>query len=83
MKSNYEIRAVQVDLARQMETIPFLKSFIDFIAECAGTVEHPEHLLIPNVNFAWLGSQSITAGFQDRKIAETVHRISILMRKEK
>ena len=53
------------------------------IAECTGTVEHPEHLLIPNVNFAWLGSQSIISGFQDRKIAETVHRISILMRKEK
>ncbi|MBO4649429.1 MAG: family 20 glycosylhydrolase [Lentisphaeria bacterium] len=33
MKLNYEIRAVQVDLARQMETIPFLKGFIDFIAE--------------------------------------------------
>ena len=33
MKQNYEIRAVQVDLARQMETIPFLKNYIDFIAE--------------------------------------------------
>lgn len=33
MNQNYQIRAVQVDLARQMETIPFLKGFIDFIAE--------------------------------------------------
>ena len=33
MKLNYKIRAVQVDLARQMETLPFLKGFIDFIAE--------------------------------------------------
>ena len=33
MKKSYQIRAVQVDLARQMETIPFLKGFIDFIAE--------------------------------------------------
>ncbi|MBQ6599781.1 MAG: family 20 glycosylhydrolase, partial [Lentisphaeria bacterium] len=33
MKMSYRIRAVQVDLARQMETIPFLKGFIDFIAE--------------------------------------------------
>ncbi|MBO4630377.1 MAG: family 20 glycosylhydrolase [Lentisphaeria bacterium] len=33
MKQDYQIRAVQVDLARQMETIPFLKGFIDFIAE--------------------------------------------------
>ena len=33
MKKNYQIRAVQVDLARQMETIPLMKGFIDFIAE--------------------------------------------------
>ena len=33
MNQNYQIRAVQVDLARQMESIPFLKGFIDFIAE--------------------------------------------------
>ena len=33
MELNYQIRAVQVDLARQMETLPFLKGFIDFIAE--------------------------------------------------
>ena len=33
MKIDYKIRAVQVDLARQMETIPFLKEYIDFIAE--------------------------------------------------
>ncbi|MBO4632295.1 MAG: family 20 glycosylhydrolase [Lentisphaeria bacterium] len=32
-RQNYRIRAVQVDLARQMETISFLKEFIDFIAE--------------------------------------------------
>ena len=33
MNQNYQIRAVQVDLARQMDSIPFLKGFIDFIAE--------------------------------------------------
>lgn len=33
MNQSYQIRAVQVDLARQMESIPFLKGFIDFIAE--------------------------------------------------
>jgi len=29
---NFKIRAVQLDLARQMETIDFIKGFIDFIA---------------------------------------------------
>ena len=33
MRTAYKIRAVQMDLARQMETIPFIKDFIDFIAE--------------------------------------------------
>ena len=33
MKTNFEIRAVQLDLARQMESMEFLKNFIDFIAE--------------------------------------------------
>ena len=33
MNVNYKIRAVQLDLARQMETMEFLKNFIDFIAE--------------------------------------------------
>ncbi len=33
MKLDYQMRAVQMDLARQMETIPFIKGFIDFIAE--------------------------------------------------
>ncbi len=33
MNINYRIRAVQLDLARQMESMEFLKDFIDFIAE--------------------------------------------------
>ena len=33
MKQKYEIRAAQIDLARQMEPIPFIKAFIDFLAE--------------------------------------------------
>lgn len=33
MSSEYKIRAVQLDLARQMETLPFIRKFIDFIAE--------------------------------------------------
>ncbi|MBO5722986.1 MAG: family 20 glycosylhydrolase [Lentisphaeria bacterium] len=33
MKPDFEIRAVQLDLARQMETMDFIKNFIDFIAE--------------------------------------------------
>ncbi len=33
MRLDYQMRAVQMDLARQMETIPFIKGFIDFIAE--------------------------------------------------
>ena len=32
-RQNYRIRAVQVDLARQMETVSFLKDYIDFIAD--------------------------------------------------
>ena len=33
MNIKYRIRAVQLDLARQMESMEFLKSFVDFIAE--------------------------------------------------
>ncbi len=33
VKIEYKIRAVQLDLARQMETLPFIREFIDFIAE--------------------------------------------------
>lgn len=33
MKVDFEIRAVQLDLARQMESLDFIKKFIDFIAE--------------------------------------------------
>ena len=32
MKTDYRIRAVQMDLARQMETLDTIRSFIDFIA---------------------------------------------------
>jgi len=31
--TKYKIRAVQLDLARQMETLEFIKQFVDFIAE--------------------------------------------------
>lgn len=33
MKTNFEIKAVQLDLARQMESMNFIFQFIDFIAE--------------------------------------------------
>lgn len=31
--TKYKIRAIQLDLARQMETLEFIKQFVDFIAE--------------------------------------------------
>ena len=33
MARQFEIRAVQMDLARQMESVDFICNFIDFIAE--------------------------------------------------
>lgn len=33
MRQKYEMRAAQIDLARQMEPLTFIKAFIDFIAE--------------------------------------------------
>ena len=33
MKTNFQIKAVQLDLARQMESMDFIFQFIDFIAE--------------------------------------------------
>ena len=33
MKVDFEIRAVQLDLARQLESMDFILNFIDFIAE--------------------------------------------------
>ncbi|MPM35586.1 hypothetical protein SDC9_82179 [bioreactor metagenome] len=33
MKTSFQIRAAQLDLARQMETINFIKGFIDFLAD--------------------------------------------------
>ena len=52
------------------------------IAGCAGIAEHPEHVLVPNVNFACLGSQNVLNSFYDRKQAEAIHSITIKMKKE-
>ena len=53
------------------------------IAGCAGLAEHPEHLLSPNVNYAYLGSQNSIGCFRDRTLAETVNSITINMKKVK
>ena len=50
---------------------------------CSGIAEHPEHLLLPNVNFAYLGSQNTISCFRDRALAEAVHSITVSMKKEK
>lgn len=55
----------------------------DGIAGCAGIVEHPEHMLAPNVNYAYLGSQNSIGSFRDRNLAETVNSITINMKKVK
>ena len=55
----------------------------DGIAGCAGIVEHPEHVLSPNVNFAYLGSQNTINGFRDRALPSLVNRICINMKKVK
>ena len=53
------------------------------IAGCAGIVEHPEHVLSPNVNFAYLGSQNTISGFRDRTLSAMVNSLSITMKKVK
>ena len=53
------------------------------IAGCTGIAEHPEHLLSPNVNYAYLGSQNSIGCFRDRTLAETVNSITINMQKVK
>lgn len=55
----------------------------DGIAGCAGIVEHPEHLLAPNVNYAYLGSQNTIGSFRDRTVADMVNSITINMKKVK
>ena len=53
------------------------------IAGCIGIVEHPEHLLSPDVNFTYLGSQNSIGSFHDRTIAEMVNSITVNMKKVK
>ena len=53
------------------------------IAGCSGIAEHPEHLLLPNVNFAYLGSQNTINNFRDRALAEAVHSITVNLKKVK
>ena len=55
----------------------------DGVAGCAGIVEHPEHVLSPNVNFAYLGSQNTIGGFRDRALPAMVNGICINMKKVK
>ena len=51
------------------------------ISGCTGIAEHPEHLLLPNVNFAYLGSQNTINCFRDRSLPETVHSITFNLKK--
>ena len=52
------------------------------ITGCAGIVEHPEHLLTPDINFAYLGSQNIHAAFRDRARAVMINTVSVKMKRE-
>ena len=53
------------------------------ITGSTGIAEHPEHVLLPNVNFAYLGSQNTINSFHDRTLAEAVHSITVSLKKEK
>jgi hypothetical protein len=46
----------------------------------SGIVEHPEHVLTPNVNFCYLGSQSAMDLFHDRAKAEIRNILEITMK---
>ena len=55
----------------------------DGIVGTAGIAEHPEHVLHPNVNFAFLGRQNTLNSFHDRNLAEAVHSITVSLKKGK
>ena len=45
-----------------------------------GVVEHPEHLLLPDLNFTWLGTRNTLDAFRDRRLAEQVHSVTVAMK---
>ena len=54
----------------------------DRVTGCSGVVEHPEHLLLPNLNFTWLGTQNTLDAFRDRRLSEQVHSVTVAMKQE-
>ena len=53
------------------------------VKEVKGTVEHPEYILTSDVNRAYFGCTNIEECFRDRSKAETVHSMTITLKKEK
>ena len=51
------------------------------LLSAGGIAEHPEHVLTPDVNFCYLGSQRTIDAFRDRSGAEMVNWIEIAMKK--
>ena len=52
------------------------------VKEVKGTVEHPEYILASNVNRAYLGSADVGECFPDRSKAESIHSMTITLKKE-
>ncbi len=44
-----------------------------------GWVQNPEHLLVDNVNFAWMGSQSTQEAYFHAPLAEMVNAVTLLL----
>ena len=58
-------------------------SFIpESITGCAGIIEHPEYMLTPDINFAYLGSQNVLEAYRDRAKAVMINSVSVKMKRE-
>ena len=53
------------------------------VVRTCGTVEHPEYILTPDVNYAFLGYRNILALYENRAKAAEVHSLTISMRAKK
>ena len=53
------------------------------VKEVKGTVEPPEYILTSDVNRAYFGCADVEECFRDRSKAETVHSMTITLKKEK
>ncbi len=53
------------------------------VKEVKGIIEHPEYILSPDVNRAYFGNADVEECFKDRSKAESIHSMTITLKKAK